>query len=289
MFDRKTIWLLLFLLTVFGSSSTHAFLGKNCVGDFFSPGSETAGLNGPASRTGAGENPHYHYETASSNPEARYYNPLIRRFVNSDPARDAWNWFAYAGGNPVSFVDPTGFAANLANGGNTGVGDTGFGLRDGASLGVGALPLVGTGQSFVELITGQDYIAGEPTSRTLAAVGLFAGIFPGGKPAVKGGGKLVGKFFAKSVNKIPTPTIKNTPFGPKIADEIPTSGIPKNWNKSQIDDAITDYSSSIASRKAELKAFDLAGGGSATQRLAHARRITQEENFLKSLLKASEN
>jgi len=26
---------------------------------------------------------------------ARYYHPLIRRFVNSDPARDLWNWFAY--------------------------------------------------------------------------------------------------------------------------------------------------------------------------------------------------
>ena len=45
---------------------------------------------------------------------ARYYNPLIRRFINSDPARDAWNWFAYAGGNPVSFVDPTGLTKTQA-------------------------------------------------------------------------------------------------------------------------------------------------------------------------------
>ena len=57
---------------------------------------------------------------------ARYYNPLIRRFINSDPARDAWNWFAYANGNPVSYVDPTGFAANLANGGGGNLESLGF-------------------------------------------------------------------------------------------------------------------------------------------------------------------
>ena len=135
MFDRKTIWLLLFLLTVFGSSSAHAFLGKNRVEDFFSQGRNPVRLNGPASRTGAGENPHYHYETALSNPEARYFNPLIRRFVNSDPARDAWNWFAYANGNPASYVDPSGLAANLAN--NSGIGNLqslGFSANEGSSI-----------------------------------------------------------------------------------------------------------------------------------------------------------
>ena len=39
---------------------------------------------------------------------ARFYNPLIRRFVNSDPAKEGWNWYAYAAGNPLGFVDPTG-------------------------------------------------------------------------------------------------------------------------------------------------------------------------------------
>lgn len=38
----------------------------------------------------------------------RYYNPLTRRFLNSDPAREGGNWFAYAAGNPLAFVDPTG-------------------------------------------------------------------------------------------------------------------------------------------------------------------------------------
>jgi len=39
---------------------------------------------------------------------ARYFNPLIRRFINADPAQDGWNWYAYAAGNPINFVDPTG-------------------------------------------------------------------------------------------------------------------------------------------------------------------------------------
>ena len=44
----------------------------------------------------------------------RYYNTLTRRFVNSDPAREGWNWFAYAGGNPIAFVDPTGLGLSSA-------------------------------------------------------------------------------------------------------------------------------------------------------------------------------
>ena len=60
---------------------------------------------------------------------ARYYNPLIRRFINSDPARDQWNWFVYAGGNPISYVDPGGLKAASFTGNSgsySGVGDLGF-------------------------------------------------------------------------------------------------------------------------------------------------------------------
>jgi hypothetical protein len=54
-----------------------------------------------------------------------------------------------------------------------------------ASIGVGLLPGVGTAQSLLELISGRDYIAGEKTSRWLAAAGLFAGLVPGGKGLLK--------------------------------------------------------------------------------------------------------
>ncbi|GAA5497654.1 hypothetical protein Rhal01_03854 [Rubritalea halochordaticola] len=45
---------------------------------------------------------------------ARYYNPLLRRFLNVDPAREGWNWYGYAGGNPIAFVDPTGLGISSA-------------------------------------------------------------------------------------------------------------------------------------------------------------------------------
>ena len=43
---------------------------------------------------------------------ARYYHPRIARFLNSDPARDGSNWYAFANGNPVNFGDPTGLGAS---------------------------------------------------------------------------------------------------------------------------------------------------------------------------------
>ena len=41
---------------------------------------------------------------------ARYYHPGIRRFINADPIGfdGGMNWYAYAGGNPVMYVDPEG-------------------------------------------------------------------------------------------------------------------------------------------------------------------------------------
>ena len=44
------------------------------------------------------------------NMRARYYNPATMRFLNSDPARDGLNWYAYAS-NPISFSDPSGLDA----------------------------------------------------------------------------------------------------------------------------------------------------------------------------------
>ncbi len=38
----------------------------------------------------------------------RYYHPLIGRFLNADPAQEGMNWYGYAAGNPIGFVDPLG-------------------------------------------------------------------------------------------------------------------------------------------------------------------------------------
>jgi RHS repeat-associated protein len=44
---------------------------------------------------------------------ARYYNPYLRRFLNVDPSGfgGGLNWYAYAGGDPVSQIDPFGLSA----------------------------------------------------------------------------------------------------------------------------------------------------------------------------------
>ncbi|MHC4402820.1 MAG: hypothetical protein ACYTG0_24430 [Planctomycetota bacterium] len=119
-----------------------------------------------------------------------------------------------------------------------------------------------------------------------------AGGGPSGKGKRKGGsgdGGDAPSGSKKAPGKKPTPRLKDSDFGPKIEDAIPRRGVPKNWSKSDIENAIIDYQTSIASRKAEQRAFELAGKGSEIERLAHARRIAEEERFLHSLRDALEN
>ncbi|MFX0198183.1 MAG: RHS repeat-associated core domain-containing protein [Candidatus Hodarchaeota archaeon] len=52
----------------------------------------------------------FDYETGLYYYRARYYNPYIGRFLQTDPVGygDGINWYAYCGNNPLAFVDPTG-------------------------------------------------------------------------------------------------------------------------------------------------------------------------------------
>jgi RHS repeat-associated protein len=58
--------------------------------------------------------------------KARFYDPAAMRFTANDPAKDGWNWYAYAGNNPVMNFDPDGLLS-LPNGSGmdfiTGAGD----------------------------------------------------------------------------------------------------------------------------------------------------------------------
>ena len=41
---------------------------------------------------------------------ARWYDSSLGRFITEDPIKDGLNWYGYCGGNPLVFVDPSGFA-----------------------------------------------------------------------------------------------------------------------------------------------------------------------------------
>ena len=69
-----------------------------------------------------------------------------------------------------------------------------FTREDLVSIGVGSIPVVGTVQSVVEVISGRDYITDERVHRGVAAVRIVAGVVPLGKGALKAGTKIIGKF-----------------------------------------------------------------------------------------------
>jgi RHS repeat-associated protein len=52
----------------------------------------------------------FDFETGLYYYRARYYNPYIGRFLQTDPVGydDGLNWYAYCGNNPIVYVDPFG-------------------------------------------------------------------------------------------------------------------------------------------------------------------------------------
>lgn len=44
---------------------------------------------------------------------ARWYDPVLGRFISEDPARDGLNWYVYTYNNPLKYTDPTGLAPPL--------------------------------------------------------------------------------------------------------------------------------------------------------------------------------
>jgi len=79
----------------------------------------------------------------------RYYNPLTKRFLTSDPALDGLNWYAYADGNPINFADPTGLgASSVTLALNTSLSSVGFAPLANPLIGNNNItPFAGGGQS----------------------------------------------------------------------------------------------------------------------------------------------
>ncbi|HEY9133769.1 MAG TPA: RHS repeat-associated core domain-containing protein [Dyella sp.] len=129
--------------------------------------------------------------------QARYYDPLVGRFLSVDPKAPepgnlfGFNRYAYANNSPLNFVDPDGREAGytyLANGGMS----ISYMHREfhpaivqGTSLALDQVPIAGSIKGIVE--------AGiEPTPSNV--LGAAIGIVPGGgalKGAVKAGSKAV--------------------------------------------------------------------------------------------------
>lgn len=58
--------------------------------------------------------------------------------------------------------------------------------REGTSLFLDAVPLIGTGKSLAQIYTGEDLITGEKLDRRLEGAGIVVGLLPGGKLLFKG-------------------------------------------------------------------------------------------------------
>ena len=123
---------------------------------------------------------------------ARYYNPLTKRFLTSDPALDGLNWYAYADGNPVSNADPEGRFVHVVIG-----------------AGVGGLAGIG-GQIISDAISGE-----------LSGINQYAGSFAGGAATggiitVTGGTSLVAMAIAggvgAGVGNVTTQSLSDKPF-----------------------------------------------------------------------------
>jgi RHS repeat-associated protein len=89
----------------FGSSSSSSYIYSICAN--YSPAQaqqEVTLIGNPYMFTAREydiENGLYYYR-------ARYYNPYIGRFLQTDPAYQGMNWYAYCGNNPLNYIDPMG-------------------------------------------------------------------------------------------------------------------------------------------------------------------------------------
>ncbi len=69
---------------------------------------------------------------------ARYYDPLVGRFITADPIHYGPNWYIYANNDPVNLVDPKGHKPSPAGGllhfaEGIGIGATGVGVIAGGA------------------------------------------------------------------------------------------------------------------------------------------------------------
>lgn len=147
------------------------------------------------------------------NMRARYYNPYLRRFINPDPIgfSGGMNWFAYADGNPLTYLDP-------------------FGLSVGApGLGESLIPIWGSGRAAIN-----DFQEGRwgwgifNTALAVSDVFLVKSIVVGaGKFIIGSGAKTVAKTNVKLSVEVAESLAENS-------SREALTGIKPNWNGTQV-------------------------------------------------------
>ena len=152
---------------------------------------------------------------------ARWYSSHLRRFLSEDPAGfgGGENFYAYAGGNPIGSIDPSGLRPTAADYTRCsplfgGMGDVRTSSIDAYSGGGGrsdvighvasvvfhTLPGVGTALSMAEFNSGRDVFTGDRVSQGAAATNAVLGavMFAG---TAANGTKAVGQVAARSAAK----------------------------------------------------------------------------------------
>ena len=159
---------------------------------------------------------------------ARYYNPLIRRFVNADPAQQGWNWYAYAAGNPLGFVDPTGLGnQSVINAVQTGLSFLGMTpvvgfVADIANAGI-SVARGNYADASINLAAAVPGAGQAVMGAKMAAVGF--GVYKSAKFAKGAGSSFSGVgnkpvIIGETMKRV-TQAAKQTPGGAKILDDMP--------------------------------------------------------------------
>jgi RHS repeat-associated protein len=89
----------------FGSSSSSSYIYSICANYSPAQAQQELTLIGNPYMFTARE---YDIETGLYYYRARYYNPYIGRFLQTDPAYQGMNWYAYCGNDPLNYTDPMG-------------------------------------------------------------------------------------------------------------------------------------------------------------------------------------
>jgi RHS repeat-associated protein len=181
---------------------------------------------------------------------ARYYDPVVGRFISTDPMGfdeanvHSFNRYAYANNNPLKYKDPDGRAAET--------------IWDLASfaISVGMFKNDPTLANFL--------------GAAVDGVAVAIPFVPGGVGAVRA----MGKAGAEAVEHVRLPALDATG---KVHGDIP-GHIPPNAKREELEELSVDLRKSIEFRKGEATRLGEDG--------PHRNRIREEENFLRQIDKA---